>query len=149
MVTGLPQRVGRRLARHMNGLASRNRYHQFDWQAGVPQPGELEYLGGCVLRHSTRTGFDALVRMPARIASWQIRDGQHIQLRPHASIIQPMNTKTPGTDRYAASRALNELDAKRSADDWMGDTMLLPLTPPADPDDTVPMLPALLQPQAE
>lgn len=29
----------------MSGLASMNRYHQFDWQRGAPYPGELEYLG--------------------------------------------------------------------------------------------------------
>lgn len=31
----------------MSGLASLNRYWQFEWAVGAPQPGELEYLGGC------------------------------------------------------------------------------------------------------
>lgn len=30
----------------MSGLASRNRHHRFDWQAGAPYPGELDYLSG-------------------------------------------------------------------------------------------------------
>lgn len=34
----------------MSGLASMNRYHQFDWQHGAPYAGEVEYLAGCELR---------------------------------------------------------------------------------------------------
>lgn len=43
----------------MSGLASLNRYHQFDWQAGAPQPGELDYLTGCKLRHAARGSMNA------------------------------------------------------------------------------------------
>lgn len=58
-----------------------------------------------------------------------------------------MNTKT-GTDKYAAQRALNELDAKRAAEDWAGDTGLYPkLAPPAE--EAAPTIPALVRPQAE
>lgn len=50
-----------RVGNEMNGLASRNRY--FFWEPR-PHPGELEYLAGAELRHSARTGYDRLVKMP-------------------------------------------------------------------------------------
>ena len=54
------------------------------------------------------------------------------------------------TDKYAAQRALIELEAKRLEPDYPGDTVKLPVlqAPAAETDDTVPMLPALLRPQA-
>lgn len=50
--------------------------------------------------------------------------------------------------KYAAQRALNELDAKRERGDWATDTQLFGPRIVADPDETVPMLPALVRPQA-
>jgi hypothetical protein len=58
-----------------------------------------------------------------------------------------MTTKTAV---YEASRALNDLDAARAAgEDWASYTNVLPVLQPLASDDTVPMLPALLRPQAE
>lgn len=52
---------------------------------------------------------------------------------------------------YESQRALNELDEQRAAADWAGDTARLPKLNPVDFDleDTVPMLPTLIRPQAE
>jgi hypothetical protein len=51
------------------------------------------------------------------------------------------------TNRYDASRALNELDLSREAGEWT-DTLVLPVMAiSSENDDTVPMLPALLRPQ--
>lgn len=53
-------------------------------------------------------------------------------------------------EKYAANRALLQLDEQRMAADWAGDTALLPKieAPLPENDDTVPMLPKLLRPQA-
>lgn len=51
--------------------------------------------------------------------------------------------------KYDASRALNELDARRESDDYVSTTVLLPKLVIPETDDTVPMLPALLRTQAE
>lgn len=60
-----------------------------------------------------------------------------------------MNTKH-GTDKYAASRALNVLDEQRVSPGYLGDTARLPkLVAPVAGDETVPHLPALLRKQAE
>jgi hypothetical protein len=53
------------------------------------------------------------------------------------------------TNKYDAQRALNALDEARRAADWAGDTAVLPKLEQLASDDTVPMLPALLRPQAE
>jgi hypothetical protein len=62
-----------------------------------------------------------------------------------------MSTAT-AQDKYSAIRALNELDARRAAGDLPSRTgMFAILTEPmrdTSEDDTVPMLPALLRPQA-
>lgn len=50
---------------------------------------------------------------------------------------------------YAAIRALNALDEKRSDPSYPGDTAMLPALKMPEGDDTVPMLPAFLRPQAE
>lgn len=54
-----------------------------------------------------------------------------------------MNTK------YESQRVLNELDKHRESDDWAGDTAVFPRLAPLASDETVPMIPALLRPQAE
>jgi hypothetical protein len=53
------------------------------------------------------------------------------------------------TNKYDSIRALQQLDDARTAADWAGDTALLPKLEPKASDDTVPMLPALMRPQAE
>ncbi len=62
-----------------------------------------------------------------------------------------MNTKTRlGTDKYAAIRALQELDDKRNSPDWAGDTGMYPALEIADLELSMSnKLPALVQPQAE
>jgi hypothetical protein len=59
-----------------------------------------------------------------------------------------MNTKH-GTDKYAAQRALFDLDMQRASPDWAGDTAIYPvmIVPPAA--DDMAALPALLRRQAE
>jgi hypothetical protein len=53
------------------------------------------------------------------------------------------------TTKYDAQRALNELEAEREAGNWATDTQRFGPRIFADPDDTVPMLPALVRPQAD
>lgn len=52
------------------------------------------------------------------------------------------------TTKYEAQRALDELYRQREAADWAGDTVRLPKLN-FDFSDTMPMLPALLRPQAD
>lgn len=64
-----------------------------------------------------------------------------------------MSIVTPD-DKYAASRALNELDAARAAGDKPSRTGMYKILAPLvddtpNEDDTVPLLPALLRPQAD
>lgn len=59
-----------------------------------------------------------------------------------------MDTKN-GTDKYAAQRALNELDAKRAAEGWTGDTGLYPKLTPPPAEEPAPQLPALVRRQAD
>lgn len=59
-----------------------------------------------------------------------------------------MNAKH-GTDKYAASRALNELAKQRESDDWAGDTGLYPKLPAPPAEEPAPTLPALVRRQAD
>lgn len=59
-----------------------------------------------------------------------------------------MNAKH-GTDKYAASRALNELARQRESADYQGDTGLYPKLAPAPAEEPAPTLPALVRRQAD
>lgn len=59
------------------------------------------------------------------------------------------NTTRPGTDKYAAIRALQELDDARNSPDWAGDTGVYPALAPMVDLELSDNLPALLRPQAE
>ena len=53
------------------------------------------------------------------------------------------------TDKYRANRALNALDAERELEDALLHTDCFPRLEPRASDETVPVLPALVRPQAE
>ncbi len=52
------------------------------------------------------------------------------------------------TDKYRANRALSALDAERELEDALLRTDCFPRLEPLASDETVPMLPALVRPQA-
>ena len=53
------------------------------------------------------------------------------------------------TNKYASARALNALEAERELERALELYDLAPELPPIASDETVPMLPALVRPQAE